>query len=254
LPQLFEIATEKLKYVVRLLFAHVKGVTNLDDATFAGEAGCDFIGLIFAKSPRQITIETAKQISNELHRNNLAVLDVPMSATFADSRRIMDAFLKTNGPLLIGVFSNDSFQEINRIVKACRLDLVQLHGDETPQFARLISVPVIKAIHIMEDDSANSVLEKIRKYEGSANYILLDTGIKGAKHQGGSGKSFDWNIVTSIQSKYPIILAGGLSSSNIEEAMAYNPWCLDVSSGIELSKGKKDLKKMESFIKAVKSE
>jgi phosphoribosylanthranilate isomerase len=234
--------------------AYFEGITNLEDATFAAEAGCDFIGLIFAKSPRQISIEDAKQISQELHRNKFGVLDVPISAAFTDSCKIMDEFLKTNGPLIIGVFSNESFQEINRIVKACRLDLVQLHGDETPQFARLISVPVIKAIHIMEDDSVNSVLEKIRKYEGSAKYILLDTGVKGAKHQGGSGKSFDWNIVTSIQSRYPIILAGGLSPLNIGDAMTYNPWCVDVSSGIELSKGKKDLNKMESFINAIKGE
>jgi phosphoribosylanthranilate isomerase len=166
----------------------------------------------------------------------------------------MDNFLKTNRPLLVGVFSGQNFQEINRIVNICRLDLVQLHGEETPDFARLISVPVIKAIHVMGDDSANSVLERIRKYEGSAAYILLDTGIKGAKNQGGSGKSFDWNIVTSVQNKYPIFLAGGLSALNIGEAMRYNPWCFDVSSGVELSMGKKDLIKVSSFIKAVKGE
>jgi phosphoribosylanthranilate isomerase len=182
------------------------------------------------------------------------ILSIPICANYSESRTIMDSFLEQNGPLLVGVFSNQSLEEINMAVSLCKLDLVQLHGDEVPQFVRLISAPVIKVIHVMEGDSIEEILSRIRAYEGSAKYILLDTGIKGAKQQGGSGKSFDWNIFNKIKDIYPVILAGGLSISNISQALAYNPWCIDVSSGLEHSVGKKDLKKTEAFIGIIKSE
>lgn len=231
-----------------------KGITNIDDAKTAAKLGCDFIGLIFAESPRKVSCEAGEKICRELNKQNYRAFDIPLCATLAESRYLMDEFLKKNGPLLVGVFSNQLLEEINRIVKKCGLDLVQLHGNETPQFVRLISVPVIKAIHIMEDDSADTILERIREYKGSAKYILLDTGKKGAKYQGGSGETFDWSIVGTIQRNYPIILAGGLSVSNIRQALNYNPWCVDVSSGVELSIGKKDFQKMEAFIKTIKGE
>ena len=213
--------------------------------------GSDLIGLIFAESPRKIAIEDAEKIVKAVPRNGNALLNFPISCTLTRSREIMDEHLTQNGPLFVGVFFNQTVDEINRIVKLCRLDLVQLHGDEIPLFARLISVPVIKAISVMENDTAASIISKLRVYEGSANFVLLDTGIKGAK-AGGTGKSFDWTIVKQVQRLYPVILAGGLGLSNIKNALELNPWGFDVSSGVEQEKGKKDPQKLEEFIRIVK--
>jgi anthranilate synthase/indole-3-glycerol phosphate synthase/phosphoribosylanthranilate isomerase len=129
--------------------------------------------------------------------------------------------------------------------------MAQLHGSESEQVVRLISVPVIKVIHVSEDDSFESISKNISRYHGIASHILLDTVIKGSKLQGGTGKAFDWELAAKLQAQSPIILAGGLNSDNVKDAVIkVKPWCVDVCSGIEYpqEKGQKDASKIKAFM------
>lgn len=192
------------------------GITNIEDALLAEQLGADAIGFIFYKaSKRYISPEVAELISNNL-----------------------SAFT-----LKVGVFVNETEDEINRIAKAAKLNLIQLHGDEMPELAPRLLLPSIKSFRIKEDFDF-SLLEKYP----SANF-LLDTFSQ--NEFGGTGKTFDWNIIPlPIRSR--IIIAGGVSEKNVEEIFTkINPYAVDVSSSLEISPGKKDHDKMKSFFQII---
>ena len=204
------------------------GLTEVSHAVAAGKAGADFVGVVFARSRRQVTAERALEIVEVVR---------PI-----DPR-----------PDVVGVFADAPAAEINRIARECRLDVVQLAGDETAEYARQVERPVIKVIHVMPQSTATGVLTEVdRWYEAMKNvtfHCLLDTEVNGLR--GGTGKTFDRGIAKEVASHYPVIIAGGLSPENVGGlVMDVKPWGVDVSSGVE-SEGRKDVKKIEAFIRAV---
>ena len=193
------------------------GITNKKDAEDAISLGVDALGFIhYEKSPRHVCVETIHEI----------MYSVPPFVT------------------TVGVFVNESSEFINSTVKNCKLDIVQLHGNETPEECMKIDSRVIKAIHVENLDDINM----IGKYSGVVSGILLDTKIKGL--YGGSGKTFDWGLALSAKDfEIPLILSGGITSHNISQAVELiNPDAIDLCSGVEKTPGIKDYEKMKGII------
>jgi phosphoribosylanthranilate isomerase len=193
------------------------GIIDVETACAAVEYGADAIGFVFAESERKIDHEMAKVIIGKLP------CDV----------------------MKVGVFVNQSKEELERIASYVGLTHLQLHGDESPDFCSSLSMSVIKAFSIKNKND----LDKINQF--SCEYILLD-GPKG-QYRGGNGEAFDWNHLKIKD--YPgrqFILAGGLTEKNVQVAIhQINPYMVDVSSGVETN-GKKDLIKIKSFIEKAK--
>lgn len=195
------------------------GITRIEDALAAAEAGADAIGFVFyAKSPRAVDVRQARAIIAEL-----------------------PPFVTT-----VGLFVNASRCELNEILEVVPLDLLQFHGDETPQDCEGYHRPWIKALRVRPSDDLEAACQR---YAG-ARGILLDTYVPGVP--GGTGEAFDWSLVPARLGK-PIILAGGLSADNVGQAIArVKPYAVDVSGGVEQAKGIKDAAKIEAFMRAVK--
>ena len=194
------------------------GITTLDDALKAVELGVDALGFVFVKSsPRFITAANAKAIIRQL-----------------------PPFMQT-----VGLFMNQNAEEVATITRETALNLLQFHGDETVSFCEQFDMPYIKAIPM--GGGVNPV-EYAAQYSGSVGF-LLDSHAKGAS--GGSGDKFDWGSIPDGFTK-PLILAGGLTVENVESAVRQvNPYAVDVSSGVEASKGVKDAEKMTKFVLGV---
>ena len=195
------------------------GMTRIEDALAAAEAGADAIGFVFyAKSPRAVDVRQARAIIAEL-----------------------PPFVTT-----VGLFVNASRCELNEILEVVPLDLLQFHGDETPADCEGYHRPWIKALRVRPGDDIEAACQR---YSG-ARGMLLDTYVAGVP--GGTGEAFDWSLVPARLSK-PIILAGGLSAANVGQAIAQvRPYAVDVSGGVEQAKGIKDAAKIEAFMRAVK--
>ncbi len=193
------------------------GITGVEDALLAEDAGIWAIGFIFMKdTPRHITPETARGIAEKISE-------------------------KTEK---IGVFVNHSIDEVKEISGFAGITKIQLHGEETPEFclktADVTGKEVIKAFRIKKENDLGSV----ESYKNSVSYILLDTFSE--NQYGGTGRTFDWEIAKKAH-KYnlPLILAGGLNPGNIRAAdNMVKPFALDISSGVEKSKGIKDPEKI----------
>jgi len=246
------------------------GITNVEDAIAIAEAGADFIGLVFfKKSPRNITPEKAKEIVNALNEyrkekygeSSLTVQcqmpypgDASLSSWFNTTSKIIGLTLEKRKPLVVGLFVNETFEYINKIVNEVGLDIVQLHGQEPLELARMIPVPVLKALSIGPEDTENDVIENIRKGNGLNSMFILDTKVDRSDIPGGNGVTFDWEIAKEVNKTVPFMVAGGLDSSNVKKAIEImHPWAVDVSSGVEKSKGVKDIEKVKQFIKDAKS-
>ncbi|MDC3414813.1 phosphoribosylanthranilate isomerase [Terrihalobacillus insolitus] len=193
------------------------GVKTIDAAQHAVQNGADLIGFVFAKSKRRITKEQAKEIA-----------------------QIIPEHVKK-----VGVFVNEPLDSIKDIAATVGLDYVQLHGDETPEFCEAVPYPVIKAFSIQSKEDFYA----IRDYK--CDYFLLDS--PSGKYRGGNGTAFDWSLTKHLSNvKGKVILAGGLSSENVSQAIAEaNPQGVDVSSGVETD-GEKDLNKITAFIREAK--
>ncbi|MDX1367780.1 phosphoribosylanthranilate isomerase [Pseudomonas sp.] len=196
------------------------GITRLEDALAAVDAGADAIGLVFyAKSPRAVTVQQAQVI--------LAALP---------------PFVTT-----VGLFVDCERSELNAILDVLPLDLLQFHGDESPAACEGFRRPYIKALRVRPGDD---IAAQIGLY-GSASGVLLDTFVPGVP--GGTGEAFDWSLVPQGLS-VPIILAGGLTPENVRVAIErVQPYAVDVSGGVEASKGLKDSDKIHAFVRAVRS-
>ena len=195
------------------------GMTQLKDALFAVEQGVDAVGFIFyKKSPRAVTMKTVREIITKLP---------PLVDT-------------------VGVFVNESAERLNKIADYCGLDLVQLHGEESPAFCRKIHRRVIKAFRVKDLQS----IKQLEKFPVSG--FLLDT-FSDDLH-GGTGKTFNWNLALPAKKMGPVILAGGLTPRNILQAVRQvRPYGVDVCSGVEKSPGIKDLEKVRAFLKNIRS-
>ena len=196
------------------------GITNYEDASIAVELGAGALGFIFADSPRQIAPQKARDII-----------------------RAMPPFVKT-----VGVFVDEGPAAIKEMIHYCGLDLVQLHGDESPDLCGELMPYTIKALRIKDESS----LRMSRIYHGKVRALLLDTYSK--DKAGGSGKTFDWQLALKIKKLgIPIILAGGLGPSNIDGAVStVRPYAVDVNSGVEERPGKKSHTLMKDLMGKVR--
>jgi len=196
------------------------GITRIEDALAAVEAGADAIGLVFyAKSPRAVTVQQARTI--------IAALP---------------PFVTT-----VGLFVDASRCELGEILDAVPLDLLQFHGDESPAACDGYHRPYIKALRVKPGDD---IAAQVALYK-NASGVLLDTYVPGIP--GGTGEAFDWSLVPVGLSK-PVILAGGLTADNVAGAInRVRPYAVDVSGGVEVAKGIKDAEMIRAFIQAVKA-
>jgi phosphoribosylanthranilate isomerase len=210
---------------------HIKicGIRNTEHARALAEKQVDYLGLVFAESPRRVTVKQAKHIVSELKNSE-------------------------HRPEVVGVFVNTPALSIRKIAEACSLDWIQLSGDEPWGFCRELDMPVIKVVRVSRNYTPQQVcadLDYGTKLLGKQKHIfLLDSNAR--DKYGGTGRVFDWKLAKPIAERFPVIVAGGLSPDNVKEAIGIiNPWGVDVSSGVE-TKGVKDLTKITKFIEAVR--
>lgn len=195
------------------------GLKVVEHVLAAVDSGANAVGFVFAKSRRQISLKEAKEL----------------------------ATVVPQGILKVGVFVNEMREQVEKYVREVPLDIIQLHGDESLEYVKGLSVPVIKAFSITDERDVQRALEF------DVDYYLFDT--PGVEFRGGSGQPFDWSFVekTNIP-KEKIILAGGLHAGNVQQAIQMvKPFMVDVSSGVETDK-RKDAKKIRAFVCAVRDE
>ena len=194
------------------------GLTRQQDVQHAVALGVDALGFVFVKkSARNLDVDNAASMINE----------VP---PFVNK---------------VGLFMNAQASEVEEVLKQVRLNLLQFHGDEEEIFCSQFNMPYLKAVPMA---STTSVTEFCQRFPSATGFIL-DSHAQG--QMGGSGEKFSWSDIPDTLDK-PIILAGGLTIENVAQAVrVVRPYAVDVSSGIETSKGIKDPAKMEKFIKEV---
>ena len=194
------------------------GITRVEDALVAAQAGVDAIGLVFySKSPRAVSVAQAEKI--------IAALP---------------PFVST-----VGLFVNAPRAEIETLLSQLPLDVLQFHGDETPVDCEGFSRPYYRALRMQP---GVDIAARAAQYS-AAQGILLDAWVPGI--HGGTGERFDWSVIPDNLAK-PLILAGGLNADNVSQAMQQvQPWAVDVSGGVESSPGLKDADKMRKFLYAV---
>jgi phosphoribosylanthranilate isomerase len=196
------------------------GITRQVDAAAAASYGAQAVGLIFyAKSSRNVT-----------------------AAAAGDIVRALPPFITA-----VGLFVNPTVGEVEHIMRDVRLDLLQFHGEETPEFCARFGVPFVKAVRVK---TGVDLLQYARRYE-TARGLVLDAFVDGA--HGGTGTSFDWSLVPA-KLPLPVVLSGGLIPANVGDAIQrVMPWAVDVSSGVEASPGIKDPRKIAAFMEEVRS-
>jgi len=194
------------------------GITRVDDALEAARLGAHALGFVFyAQSPRHVTLPRAAEI--------IGVLPPFVSA--------------------VGLFVNPEASEVERVLAQVPLNLLQFHGEETPEFCARFGVPYLKAARVR---AGLDLLQYARHYR-TARGLLLDAFADGA--HGGTGTVFDWSLIPRELPR-PVILSGGLTPANVAEAIRrVRPWAVDVSSGVEASPGIKDPLKIAAFMKEV---
>ena len=224
-----------------MLWVKICGMTNPEDALAAVDAGADAIGMLFAPSRRRITPEQAKEIT----------------------KRLPHTIEK------VGVFYDEAASTIEEIAVEVGLTAVQLHGDESPDFARQLfrgnprrsrsRMRVFKTLHVTDG------FETIARYflsDHCVDGLLLDSVARdphtGATERGGTGKTFDWQraaeLMPALMRETRVVVAGGLAPENVEEAIRIlQPWGVDVCSGVESDPGKKDPQKIQEFVNAARS-
>ncbi|HMV12259.1 MAG TPA: phosphoribosylanthranilate isomerase [Nitrosomonas sp.] len=196
------------------------GITRTEDALAAISSGADAIGFVFwQQSARNILPQQARPIT-----------------------KTIPAFVTT-----VGVYVDPTVEWVHETATIANLGLLQFHGNESPEFCDQFSLPYVKALRIKED---MDLLEYANRYQ-SAKALLLDT--YSANLPGGTGEVFDWTLIPA-NLPLPIILSGGLTPDNVVHAIAkVKPWAVDVSSGVEASKGIKDINKISAFMQRVKN-
>lgn len=190
------------------------GITSVEDGLMAAQLDVDALGFVFAPSKRVIHPQKAREIIKRL-----------------------SPFITT-----VGVFMDAKLEEVKQISEYTKVDVIQLHGAESPAYCRRFGKRVIKRIAVRDGDTTESLIHKMEKYSVSA--YLLDPGA-------GSGQTFDWEKAVGIH--LPLIIAGGLTPENVQNVVRIlRPYGVDVSSGVERSPGKKDGGKVKKFIEGVK--
>lgn len=189
------------------------GITSLEDALMAAALGADAVGFIFARSKRQISSSEARKIIERL-----------------------PAFVTA-----VGVFMDQPLETVQHIADEAGIDVIQLHGSESPEYCGKFNRRIIKRFDIPLDESTDTLMSKMEAYQVTA--YLLDPGA-------GEGQVFDWEQAVGLD--FPLIIAGGLTPNNVRQAIQIvRPYGVDVSSGVELSPRKKDPEKVKRFIEEV---
>ncbi len=201
---------------------HIKicGITSLEDARAAIDAGADYLGFNFYPlSPRSITPEACAQITSILVKESPQVQ-------------------------LVGVFVNMPVAEVRAILADCTLRMAQFHGDESPGMLAALSGRAFKAFRGVPVDVTGYA-------RGEAPALLIDASVQSA--YGGTGVTADWSAAAELAKRFPLFLAGGLTAENVAEAIRrVRPWGVDTASGVESAPGKKDAGKMKAFIAEVR--
>lgn len=199
------------------------GITDPEGLNAAISNGARYIGFVFYEpSPRNLSFDTAWNLARA----------VP------------------TGVRSVGLFVDPTDEQLERILTGVQLDMIQLHGNESPgRIAEIKSkyqMPIIKAIRVASADD----LDNLAGFEASADWLLFDAKVDG--EQGGTGHSFDWNILKNRSFKKPWMLSGGLNADNVADALSIlSPTAIDISSGVEATRGQKDPAKIAAFMQAV---
>ncbi len=220
------------------------GLTNLDDALAAAEAGADLLGFIFYdKSPRHVDVRSAAAIIRELRTSDHRS---PILGTGEPGSPITDH----RSPLLVGVFVNPSLEQVVRTLDYCGLDLAQLHGEEAPDLLAALPGRAFKALRPKDAAEAASQAELFAPFGPAGGPDLLVD----AYHptlRGGAGQTGDWSLAAGLAGQHRLLLAGGLTPDNVAHAIAQvQPWGVDVASGVEAAPGRKDPARVRAFIAA----
>jgi phosphoribosylanthranilate isomerase len=197
------------------------GIRKPLHAKVAAEAGADAVGLVFfAGSPRCLSVDQALAVAKALP---------PFVAA-------------------VGLFVNAPAEEVRAVLSKVPLDVLQFHGDEKPDYCGAFGRPFIRAVRMAE---GTDLLEWAHRFS-AARALLLDTHVPG--EPGGTGRTFDWSAIPRGM-PLPLILSGGLDAANVRRAVReVGPWAVDVSSGVEVSRGVKDPEKIVEFIRSVRRE
>jgi len=198
-----------------LIYIKICGITDVDDAVRIAELGVNALGFIFyTKSKRYVSPDKAKEIID-----------------------CLPPFINT-----VGVFVNEKKESVIDVLNRCPIDILQFHGDETPENCMQFNKRFIKAFRVNKDFSFDVFL----KFPASA--FLLDSLVTG--EYGGTGVVFDWDVAVKAKKYGKIILSGGLNPENLSSAVAkVNPYGVDISSGVEIKPGKKDISKVKEIVK-----
>ena len=200
--------------------AKVCGITRIEDGLAAASFGVDAIGFVFySSSPRYVA---------PAHARDIAVAIAPFVST-------------------VGLFVDADVATVSNVLQTVRLDYLQFHGDESPEYCAQFGVPFLKAIRVRPDAD---LLQYAVEFH-AAKAILLDAFVEGT--HGGTGQHFDWQLIPR-NLPLPVILSGGLGPQNVTDAIRLvRPWAVDVSSGVEIAKGVKDAGKIEQFMRGVRN-
>jgi phosphoribosylanthranilate isomerase len=214
-----------------MTWVKICGITNLEDALTAVDAGADAVGFVFyERSPRRIEVKAAREIVNKLPER----LDK------------------------IGVFVNEPPERVSAVADEAGLTAVQFHGDEYQRPREYVvnrtAFFCLPAIEIIREWRKGDVFVTLSGFPNVAG-ILLDSGTR--EQRGGTGKTFAWgeahSFITAAQTQHPVVIAGGLAPANVGWAVEFlKPWGVDVASGVEASPGKKDPDKIRAFVRAVR--
>ena len=207
---------------------HIKicGLTHLDDALAAIDAGADYLGFNFyPKSPRSISPNACAKILSAIRHRPSALTTV-------------------------GIFVNESPATVAAILDDCGLDFAQLHGDESPEHLTVLWGRAYKAFRGSMEGTDYSVFAR---FSPGFPSLLIDAHVPNA--YGGTGQIADWQAARALAAQFPIFLAGGLTPGNVANAVAHvHPWGVDVASGVESAPGRKDQSKMRAFVKAAREQ
>lgn len=230
------------------------GCMKVADAVTAAEAGADFVGIMFAPaSRRRQSVEEAALIVRAvgtplremeqddpppLHRGSFETIE----AWFAHGADALDRLLARKRPLVVGVFKDQSVEEVNEIADETGIDLVQLSGSEPWSDALVLNRQAVQSLKVAAGVAGEEIAESIEP--GTAIAVMLD-----ASH--GTGAIGDWDAASALAKRVPLWLAGGLTPENVGDAIArVRPWLVDVSTGVETD-GVKDAAKIAAFVRAV---
>ena len=207
------------------------GLREVRHAVIAAEAGADFLGFVFVPGVRrQVSPQHAREVIREYRRRRGA-----------------------DGPRLVGLFANQPLEKVNETIRSCGLDMAQLCGEEDPEYWRGVAAPIIRQVKVIDRGSPHSTIEdvlgRVDTVISEGCMAVLDS--YEPRALGGTGRTFDWTIAGKVAGTHDLLLAGGLTSENVEEAIStVGPWGVDVSSGVETD-GAKDPKKIVDFAEAV---